>query len=70
MEKRLRKLCNEHGLRTISVMLMTHVKVNPVCVYVHWDEGRCASGVGSTFNDAFSAALDDMSVRRVEQEAA
>lgn len=67
MEKTLKHLCKKHGLRTISIMLMTTVKVSPVTVYVHWgtDEDRqCESGSGDTFKEALAAALRQMDAMR------
>jgi hypothetical protein len=69
MERRLTKLCKEHGLRAISVMLMTNVTVNPVYVYVHWEGDECAGEGGNTFEEALAKSLASMRERRTLEAA-
>lgn len=67
METILKRLCDEHGLTSISAMLFTTVKVVPVTAYVHWDDGednQCVGGNGNTFDEALASALKQMAERR------
>lgn len=73
MEKTLLRLCEEHALRTISVMLMTdQPEAHRVTVYVHWNEGDdrvCESGSGTTFDAAMDVALTNMRQSRYAEAA-
>ena len=69
MEAILKRACDNHDLRSISVMIFTEHKTCPITVYVHWGEprdGNCASGSGNTFDGAFAVALCQMADRRRE----
>lgn len=64
MEATLRELCQQHGLTSISVMFQAE-RWNRATAYLHWgDDGICASGGGSTFDEAMSHALADMNDKR------
>lgn len=70
MEETFNRVCAEHDLRTISVMLFTEHKSCPITVYIHWGEprsGDCASGNGITFDAALAVALRQMAERRPSQ---
>lgn len=70
MEATFNRVCAEHDLRSISVMLFTEHKSRPITVYIHWSEpgaGNCASGNGNTFDEAFAVALVQMAERRPSQ---
>ena len=67
IEDQLRRLCEDHQLTTMSVMVQHYRKY--VSVYLHWrDEGgddtKCVSGGGKTFDDALEMALHDMRIDR------
>ncbi len=67
IEDQLRRLCEDHKLTTMSVMVQHYRKY--VSVYLHWrDEGgddtNCVSGGGATFHDALEMALHDMRIER------
>ncbi|MRX33182.1 hypothetical protein [Aminobacter sp. MDW-2] len=73
MEATFHRVCAEHDLRSVSVMLFTQHKSSPITVYIHWDEpgaGNCASGNGNTFDEAIAVALVQMAERRQITEAA
>lgn len=73
MEKKLRSVCKKHGLRTISVMLMTEARASQLMVYAHWGElgtGKCVSGSGNTFDEALAVALDEMARYQITAAAA
>jgi len=66
-EDQLRRLCEDHKLTTMSVMVQ-HSR-NYVSVYLHWhdegdDDDKCVSGGGKTFNAALEVALHDMGIDR------
>lgn len=67
IEDQMRRLCEDHQLTTMSVMVQHHRKY--VSVYLHWrddgdDQDNCVSGGGTTFNAAFEIALHDMGIDR------
>lgn len=67
VEEQISRLCEDHKLTTMSVMVQ-HSR-NYVSVYLHWrDEGdnddKCISGGGETFNAALEMALHDMRIER------
>lgn len=67
MEAILKRLCEEHGLTSISAMLFTEVKIVPVTAYLHWDDAAgsgCVGGNGNTFDEALASALSQMAERR------
>jgi len=68
MEQQLRDLCAEHGLTAISVSFLGDQ--HPFTVYLHWQDrlgARCASGFGTTVDDAVVAARADMARMSVDQ---
>lgn len=69
MEKQLKKLCETHNLRTMSVMYQHHLPyASKTTVYLHYGDqetGNCESGSGKTFTAAFTNALNAVeAVRR------
>lgn len=73
MEKKLNRLCDKHGLSSISVMLIPGNGPCHLTVYVHWhalELSKCASGSGATFDRALAVALDEMAQAQIRTAAA
>jgi hypothetical protein len=66
MDKQLADLCEKHGLTVISVMFNRNGEFT---VFPHWDDeygnDQCVTAHGSSFDEAFDRAIDQMCMRRI-----
>lgn len=69
MDEKLKALCVEHDLTTVSVALYTEVKTVPFTVYLHWGEHQCVGGNGDTVDAALASALYQMGETRAPRAA-